>query len=137
MLTRSRGSAVDAQRECPQKHWRSSSLRGSSCTSVIADVSCPFSPSPEPAARARLPVEQIAGRRPWRRRYRPLLLIFAGVIGGLIAFGVIGLFIGPVVLAVVYTLLVDEVSGDDVGYARSKLADGVAASGHEREGSAR
>ena len=36
----------------------------------------------------------------------PLLLIFAGVIGGLIAFGVVGLFIGPVVLAVVYTLLV-------------------------------
>jgi predicted PurR-regulated permease PerM len=35
----------------------------------------------------------------------PLLLIFAGVIGGLIAFGVIGLFIGPVVLTVAYTLL--------------------------------
>ena len=35
----------------------------------------------------------------------PLLLIFAGVIGGLIAFGVIGLFIGPVVLAVTFTLL--------------------------------
>jgi predicted PurR-regulated permease PerM len=35
----------------------------------------------------------------------PLLLIFAGVIGGLMAFGVIGLFIGPVVLAVTYTLL--------------------------------
>lgn len=35
----------------------------------------------------------------------PLLLIFAGVIGGLIAFGVIGLFIGPVMLAVAYTLL--------------------------------
>ena len=35
----------------------------------------------------------------------PLVLIFAGVIGGLIAFGVIGLFIGPVVLAVTYTLL--------------------------------
>jgi len=35
----------------------------------------------------------------------PLLLIFAGVIGGLIAFGIIGLFIGPVVLAVAYTLL--------------------------------
>ncbi len=42
----------------------------------------------------------------------PLLLIFAGVIGGLIAFGVIGLFIGPVVLAVAYTLLVDWVSQD-------------------------
>lgn len=35
----------------------------------------------------------------------PLLLIFAGVLGGLIAFGVIGLFIGPVILAVTYTLL--------------------------------
>ena len=35
----------------------------------------------------------------------PLLLIFAGVIGGLIGFGVIGLFVGPVVLAVTYTLL--------------------------------
>ena len=40
----------------------------------------------------------------------PLLLIFTGVIGGLIAFGVIGLFLGPVVLAVAYTLLVDWVS---------------------------
>jgi predicted PurR-regulated permease PerM len=35
----------------------------------------------------------------------PLLLIFAGVIGGLIAFGLIGIFIGPMVLAVAYTLL--------------------------------
>ncbi len=39
----------------------------------------------------------------------PLLLIFAGVIGGLIAFGIIGLFIGPVVLAVSHTLLADWV----------------------------
>jgi predicted PurR-regulated permease PerM len=36
----------------------------------------------------------------------PLLLIIMGVIGGLLAFGVIGLFVGPVVLAVTYTLLV-------------------------------
>lgn len=35
----------------------------------------------------------------------PLLLIFAGVIGGLFAFGIVGLFVGPVVLAVAYTLL--------------------------------
>ena len=35
----------------------------------------------------------------------PLVLIFAGVIGGLLAFGIIGLFIGPVVLTVAYTLL--------------------------------
>ena len=35
----------------------------------------------------------------------PLLLIFAGVIGGLIGFGLVGIFVGPVVLAVSYTLL--------------------------------
>src|SRR5258708_18546431 len=35
----------------------------------------------------------------------PLLLIFVGVIGGLMAFGLIGIFIGPIVLAVAYTLL--------------------------------
>jgi len=35
----------------------------------------------------------------------PLLLIFAGVIGGLIAFGLVGIFIGPMVLAVAYMLL--------------------------------
>lgn len=41
----------------------------------------------------------------------PLLLIFTGVIGGLAAFGIIGLFIGPVVLAVTYTLLKTWVGG--------------------------
>jgi len=35
----------------------------------------------------------------------PLLLILSGVIGGLMAFGLIGLFVGPTVLAVAYTLL--------------------------------
>lgn len=35
----------------------------------------------------------------------PLLLIFAGVIGGLLAFGLLGIFVGPVLLAVSYTLL--------------------------------
>ena len=35
----------------------------------------------------------------------PLLLIFAGVIGGLLSFGLVGIFVGPVVLAVSYTLL--------------------------------
>lgn len=42
----------------------------------------------------------------------PLLLIFAGVIGGLIAFGVIGLFIGPVLLAVCYTLMTVWIDDD-------------------------
>ncbi len=44
----------------------------------------------------------------------PLLLIFAGVLGGLVAFGIIGLFIGPVVLAVTYTLLVAWVIEGDM-----------------------
>lgn len=35
----------------------------------------------------------------------PLLLILAGVIGGLVAFGLIGIFLGPTILAVSYTLL--------------------------------
>jgi predicted PurR-regulated permease PerM len=35
----------------------------------------------------------------------PLLLILAGVIGGLFAFGLVGIFVGPVVLAVGWTLL--------------------------------
>ena len=35
----------------------------------------------------------------------PLLLICVGVIGGLISFGLIGIFIGPLVLAVTHTLL--------------------------------
>ena len=42
----------------------------------------------------------------------PLLLIFAGVIGGLVAFGIVGIFVGPVVLAVAYTLLDNWVAAD-------------------------
>ena len=43
----------------------------------------------------------------------PLLLIFAGVIGGLVALGIIGLFVGPVVLTVTYTLLKAWVTGEE------------------------
>ena len=35
----------------------------------------------------------------------PLLLILAGVLGGVTAFGLVGIFLGPTVLAVTYTLL--------------------------------
>ncbi|HQS07436.1 MAG TPA: AI-2E family transporter YdiK [Xanthobacteraceae bacterium] len=35
----------------------------------------------------------------------PILLIFGGVVGGLIAFGMLGIFLGPTILAVAYTLL--------------------------------
>jgi predicted PurR-regulated permease PerM len=41
-----------------------------------------------------------------------LVIIFVGVMGGLVAFGIIGLFIGPVVLAVAHALLNSWVSGE-------------------------
>ncbi len=48
----------------------------------------------------------------------PLLLIIPGVVGGMLSFGVMGLFIGPVVLAVTYTLLVEWVRNDPAGTHR-------------------
>ena len=47
----------------------------------------------------------------------PLMLIFAGVVGGLVAFGIIGIFVGPVVLAVAYTLVDDWVAAGPAGPA--------------------
>jgi predicted PurR-regulated permease PerM len=41
----------------------------------------------------------------------PMLLIIGGVIGGLISFGVVGLFVGPVILAATFTLAKDWVGG--------------------------
>jgi predicted PurR-regulated permease PerM len=40
----------------------------------------------------------------------PMLLIIGGVIGGLIGFGVVGLFVGPVILAATYTLTKDWIA---------------------------
>jgi predicted PurR-regulated permease PerM len=45
----------------------------------------------------------------------PLLLIFAGVIGGLLSLGVVGIFVGPVVLAVTYRLIGEWVRADTAG----------------------
>ena len=74
-----------------------------------------------PMASLLLVITVIAGAldnvvRPWlikRGANLPLVLIFAGVIGGLLAFGIIGLFIGPVVLTVAYTLLGSWVWGGE------------------------
>jgi predicted PurR-regulated permease PerM len=53
----------------------------------------------------------------------PLIMIFAGVIGGLVAFGVVGLFIGPVVFAVTSTLLRSWVAGGARKFAAESSAD--------------
>jgi predicted PurR-regulated permease PerM len=37
----------------------------------------------------------------------PLLLVLLGVLGGIMAFGFVGVFIGPTILAVAYSLLID------------------------------
>jgi len=50
----------------------------------------------------------------------PLLLILAGVIGGMVAFGLVGIFVGPVVLAVAYTLLGDWIGDGDEPVADEK-----------------
>jgi predicted PurR-regulated permease PerM len=43
----------------------------------------------------------------------PMLLILVGVIGGLMAFGLIGVFVGPAMLAVTYTLLLAWLAEDE------------------------
>ena len=42
----------------------------------------------------------------------PLLVVFAGVVGGLLSFGLLGIFVGPVVLAVADALLTAWIDGD-------------------------
>lgn len=44
----------------------------------------------------------------------PLLLVLLGVLGGIIAFGFIGLFIGPTLLALAYTLIIEWSHKDKV-----------------------
>jgi predicted PurR-regulated permease PerM len=61
----------------------------------------------------------------------PLVMIFAGVIGGLIAFGIVGLFIGPVVLAVAHTLLKAWILG---GAQTETFRNGEKTGDVEREG---
>ena len=49
----------------------------------------------------------------------PLLVILTGVIGGTISYGLVGLFLGPIVLAVFYELVVAWVQFDPPGEAHS------------------
>jgi len=53
----------------------------------------------------------------------PMLLVIAGVVGGLLAFGLIGIFVGPVVLAVAYTLFTAWID-DDGAISRTEKTSG-------------
>lgn len=55
----------------------------------------------------------------------PLLLVFAGVLGGLVSLGIIGIFVGPTVLAVTYTLLQSWTLGDQGLPAQPSQAEDV------------
>jgi len=60
----------------------------------------------------------------------PLLLIFAGVIGGMLSFGLIGIFVGPVVLAVTYTLMlawIEDALGKDTVLPEEEQCTPIAA----------
>ncbi len=62
----------------------------------------------------------------------PLLLIFAGVIGGMLGFGLIGIFVGPVVLAITWTLLqawIADALGDDSAPEQADTAEPAAGEG--------
>jgi predicted PurR-regulated permease PerM len=43
----------------------------------------------------------------------PIILILFGVLGGLLSIGMVGLFIGPVILAVTYRLLLAWIDSTD------------------------
>ncbi|MEX0809844.1 MAG: AI-2E family transporter [Dongiaceae bacterium] len=66
--------------------------------------------------------------RPWiisRENRLPILLVFLGVIGGLVSFGFIGIFLGPTLLAVGFTLFQQWNSSRirPVGLADDETAD--------------
>jgi predicted PurR-regulated permease PerM len=55
----------------------------------------------------------------------PFAIVLLGVLGGVVAFGVIGLFIGPTLLAVGYRLMMEWTTTDaDVATEESTVADG-------------
>jgi predicted PurR-regulated permease PerM len=76
----------------------------------------------------------------------PLILIFVGVIGGMLGFGLIGIFVGPVVLAITWTLMqawIADALGDDLvsatvqpDMAEPPAGEGGAVAGQVQSGSA-
>jgi predicted PurR-regulated permease PerM len=66
----------------------------------------------------------------------PMLVIFIGVLGGMIAHGIVGLFVGPIILAVAWELMMAwireeraEAAPPDPAHGVEKAAAQVAAEG--------
>jgi predicted PurR-regulated permease PerM len=55
----------------------------------------------------------------------PLLLVFLGVLGGIVAFGLLGVFIGPTLLAVGYTLLGEWSHSKELEEGEAGAAEGA------------
>ncbi|WP_240722237.1 AI-2E family transporter [Poseidonocella sp. HB161398] len=53
----------------------------------------------------------------------PMLVILVGVLGGMLAYGLVGLFIGPVILAVFYELVTAWVAAGETAEAREAPAE--------------
>jgi predicted PurR-regulated permease PerM len=47
----------------------------------------------------------------------PVLVIFIGVLGGMLAHGIVGLFVGPIILAVAWELMMAWIREDQVSSA--------------------
>jgi predicted PurR-regulated permease PerM len=66
----------------------------------------------------------------------PMLVIFIGVLGGMIAHGIVGLFVGPIILAVAWELMMAwireeraEAASPDPAHAPEEVASEAAARG--------
>lgn len=53
----------------------------------------------------------------------PLLLVYLGVVGGIVAFGFIGLFLGPTLLAVAYTIIREWTHSEELDEGLTPAAD--------------
>jgi predicted PurR-regulated permease PerM len=59
----------------------------------------------------------------------PMLVIFVGVLGGMIAHGIVGLFVGPIILAVTWELMMAWIREE-----RAEAASPAPAQGAEKVG---
>ncbi len=62
--------------------------------------------------------------RPGRGAKLPFAIVFLGVLGGVLAFGVIGVFLGPTLLAVGYSLAIEWTSATASQMAANTKDDG-------------